>query len=87
MTLGKFYKVFNGDRCLLLLELSLHIALLGRDNSIFHNPNSLIVVFQILCKDKNKLLNEKEKVKIKDLDYCDFGCLLCFVSGDMWFNV
>ena len=44
VALCELHEVINGDRCLVSVELSLHITLLGRDNSVFHS-----VVF-VICE-------------------------------------
>ena len=54
--LGQLNEIFNGDRCLLLVELGLHIALFGRDNSVFHNQKNvgLKISFNIFARyEKN----------------------------------
>lgn len=86
VALSKFDEVLDGDRCLLLVELSLHITLLSRDNSVFHDF-VFFSVFQILCKDKNKLLNEKEKREIKKPKGCNICSEMCFAESEMSFNI
>ena len=41
--LRQLYKILNSDRCLLLVEFHLHIALLGRNNSVLHSFSILFV--------------------------------------------
>lgn len=44
-------------------------------------------MFQILCKDKNKLLNEKEKREIKRLKGCDICSEMCLSESEISFNI
>ena len=44
--LGKFYKIGNSDGRLLLVELHLHITLLGRDDCVFHSV--VVIVLLVL---------------------------------------
>ena len=44
VALSELHEVINGDRCLVSVELSLHITLLCRDNCVFHS-----VVF-VICE-------------------------------------
>lgn len=44
-------------------------------------------MFQILCKDKNKLLNEKEKREIKKPKDYDICSKMCFAESEISFNI
>lgn len=44
-------------------------------------------MFQILCKDKNKLLNEKEKREIKKPKGCNICSEMCFAESEISFNI
>jgi hypothetical protein len=43
VALGELNKVSNGDRCLFLVELNLHITLLGRNKSVFHKKSQFLI--------------------------------------------